>query len=372
MKRFWVFVIFVGFLWSFRTLGFCAEGADLPSLIASLKDIKTLSFCGEGVPLKSQEVRERFEKELLLALWDRPQVLLWLKRSRRYLPSIEKLLKKNKMPDDLKYIAIAESALRPHVGSRKGAMGFWQFMRQTGQKYGLAVNDRIDERRNIHDSTRAAIKYFKELHEIFGSWTLAAAAFNMGENGLLAEMLEQGTRDYYKLYLPLETQRYVFRVLSVKMIFSQPKQYGFLLSKEDFYPPIQADKISIECIQETPIKIVAQAAKTRFKVIKDLNPEIRGHHLAKGKHHLLIPKGAAKGFKGRYERHFKTWKSSATKKVYVVKKGDNLSAIAERFDVPLAALLIWNRLNPNVPIRPGDRLIIHGDDSGPASLEKDD
>ena len=125
-------------------------------------------------------MRERFEKEFLLSLGNSVQVILWLKRSRRYLPYIGKMLKQNGLPDDLKYVAVAESALRPHAGSKKGAMVFWQFMRSTGRTYGLTIDRKKDERRNFYRSTDAAIKYFKYLHNEFGSWTLSAAAYNMG------------------------------------------------------------------------------------------------------------------------------------------------------------------------------------------------
>ena len=226
--------------------GVSLEPADFPSLVSSLKEVKHLEFCEERVPTEIQEIRERLEKELLLSLWDRPQVILWLKRSGRYLPRIEKMLRQSGMPEDLKYIPIAESALRPHAGSRKGAIGFWQFMEYTGREYGLVINERIDERRNIFASTKAAIRYFKDLHETFGSWTLAAAAFNMGEEGLRAEILEQGTRNFYHLYLPLETQRYVLRLLSVKLILSNPKKYGFELSEGDYYPPVKSDRIQVD------------------------------------------------------------------------------------------------------------------------------
>ena len=131
-------------------------------------------------------------------------------------------MKENGLPDDIKYIAVAESALRPHAGSSKGAMGFWQFMADTGRKYGLTINAYVDERRNIFASTAAAIRYLNELHQKFGSWELAAAAYNMGEEGLQAEILEQDTNNYYQLYLPLETQRYIFRILSVKLILLKP------------------------------------------------------------------------------------------------------------------------------------------------------
>lgn len=332
-----------------------------PSLIASVRINGPIDFCGEAVELDNRDVRERLEKELLLTLWDRPQVILWIKRSNRFLPVIEEMLEANNMPNDLKYIAIIESALRPHVGSRKGAIGFWQFMQPTGQKYGLKINSEIDERRNIFKSTQAAINYFKELYEILGSWTLSAAAYNMGEQGLQSEILAQKSDNYYRLYLPLETQRYVMRALSAKIILSAPEAYGFQFTEADLYPPLQYDRIRLECFQETPLAIIAQAANTYFKRIKDLNPEIRGHYLAAGNHWLLIPPGAADSFHTRFKMLVKQWQAENRERVYVVKAGDNLSVIAERFNVPLPALIIWNRLANNKHIHPGDRLVIYSD-----------
>jgi hypothetical protein len=346
--------------------------AHFPSLVSSLKIGGPLEFCDERVPIEMQEVRERLEKELLLSLWDRPQVILWLKRARRYLPHIEKRLKERDMPDDLKYLAIAESALRPHAGSRKGAIGFWQFTKFTGRKYGLVINERIDERRNILTSTLAAIRCFKHLREAFGSWTLAAAAYNMGEEGLMGEILEQESDNYYHLYLPLETQRFVFRILTVKLIFSDPERYGFQLSEEDYYPPMQFDRIQIDCFQDTPIRIIARAAKTQFKVIKDLNPEIRGHYLSEGSHAILIPKGTAKDFQAQYQHLLKRWLAGRKERIYVIKKGDNLSSIADRFGVPLVAIIFWNRLDPNAPIHPGDELIIYRGEPKPDEIDKDE
>jgi len=354
--------IFSLFIWFFSWSNANGEQPgrnEFVPLVSSLRIAAPLKFCNEQVPIKHQEIRERLEKELLLSLWDRAQVILWLKRSRRYLPYIEKMLKENRMPGDLKYVSIAESALRPHAGSRKGAIGFWQFMVGTGREYGLVINTRIDERRNLFASTRAAIQYFKELHKKFGSWTLAVASFNMGEEGLEAEILEQDTRNYYRLYLPLETQRFLFRIVSIKLIFSNPEKYGFKLTDKDYYPPLTFDKVKINCSQETPIRIIAQVARTHFKVIKDLNPEIRGHYLSAGNHTVLIPKDASAGFKARYQRYTKKFFSAQKEHIYIVKKGDNLSLIANRFDIPLPALLIWNRLDLTRPIHPGDRLIIY-------------
>jgi membrane-bound lytic murein transglycosylase D len=335
------------------------EPSQFPSLMTSIRANDSLDFCGEPVALEEQEIRERMEKELLLTLWDRPQVILWIKRSARYLPLIEALLKEQGMPDDLKYIAIAESALRPHVGSPKKAIGFWQFMAATGREYGLKIDSEKDERRNIFKSTQAAVIYLKDLYDLFGSWTLAAAAYNMGEQGLQSEILAQKTNNYYRLYLPLETQRYVFRIISAKIILTNPEKYGFQLKQEDLYPPLRFEQINIECFQETPILIVAQAADTHFKKIKDLNPEIRGHFLAVGTHTILIPEGSAKGFHNRFKTRVDQWLAERQERIYVVKEGDNLTTIAERFNVPLPVLVIWNQLGRKKYIHPGDRLVIY-------------
>ncbi len=286
-------------------------------------------------------------------------MLLWLKRSRRYFPIIEAALKENGLPDDLKYLAVAESALRPHVGSPRGAVGFWQFMPETARRFGLRVDRSMDDRRSIIKSTAAAVRYLATLYEDLEGWALAAAAFNMGEEGLKAEILAQGLTDYYRLYLPLETQRYLFRVVSVKLIFQSPERYGFLLGENDYYPPLSFEPIDVECPEETPLTVVAQAAGTDFKRLKDLNPEIRGHYLEKGRHQIFGPAGSTSGFEGRFRVAFKAWIRDRQERIYVVQAGDSLSTIADQFEVPLPALLIWNRIDASKPIHPGDRLVIY-------------
>jgi len=335
--------------------------AALPALAAALEDIQGAAFCGEPVPFDNQDVRERFEKEMLLSLWNRPQVLLWLKRASRYMPVIEEILAEYRMPEDLKYIAVIESALRPHAGSGKGAIGFWQFMPDTARRYGLVVDARRDERRNVFDSTRAAVFYFLDLFERFGGWTLAAAAYNLGEARLEAEIAEQQVDDYYDLYLPLETQRYVLRVVSAKLILSDPERYGFFLPPESLYPPLVFERLAVECPQETPIRIVAAAADTTFKRIKDLNPELRGHHLPAGAAYIRIPATASPAFAKRFRQLRDNYFAELEGRVYVVRQGDNLSLIADRFGVSLSSLLIWNRIDPRRTLYPGERLVIYPD-----------
>lgn len=332
------------------------------SIVSSINITGPLNFCGEPVPLDDPDVRENLERELMLTLWNRPQVILWMKRSGRYMPYIEEMLRQNNMPEDIKYLAVIESSLISHVTSSKGAKGYWQFMEGTGKKYGLSITDDVDERRNFYASTRVALSYLKDIYAMLGSWTMAAAGYNMGEEGLKAEAIVQKTKNYYRLYLPVETRRYVLRAISVKMILSDPAKYGFTLAKEELYPPVQFDRVEVACEQEIPLSLIAQAAGISFKSIKDLNPEIKGYYLAKGRHVLLIPKGTADGFRLNYEKLVNDWKAECKEHGYVVKKDENLSSIAKRFNVPLPALLIWNRLRPSQKIKPGMRLLIFPED----------
>jgi membrane-bound lytic murein transglycosylase D len=334
------------------------EPDAFPSLISAIKINQPLDFCKERVPMEDEDIRERMEKELLVCLWDRAQVILWLKRSGRYLPQITETLKRNEMPEDLKYVAIAESGLRSYAGSTQGAVGFWQFMTSTGLRYGLEIDENKDERRNFFASTDAAITYFKDLYQKFGSWTMAAAAYNMGEDGLMAEVLEQETNIFYNLYLPLETQQYIFKILAIKLIFSDPEKYGFKLTGEDYYSPLPFDRVRVDCPQDMPVRIIARAGQTNFKTIKDLNPEIRGYYLPRGAHDILVPKGASAGFQDRYQRLTGQYAEAQKENTYVVQKGDSLSTIAQQLGIPLKSIIIWNRLDFDRTIHPGDRLFI--------------
>ena len=341
------------------------EPWQVPDLISSIRINAPLNFCGEPLPLEKQEIRERLENELLLTLGNLPKVILWLKQSGRYLPYIEKMLEQYQMPADLKYIAIIESDLKSYAGSPKGAVGVWQFIKPTGEKYGLKVDPELDQRRNFFASTQAAILYLKELYALFGSWTLAAAAYNMGESGLQVQIQVQKNTNYYELFLPLETQRYVFRIFAAKLVMSDPERYGFRLKKEDLYPPINFDRIKLESSGKIPIQIIAEAANTSFKVIRDLNPEIRGQTLSPGNYDILIPQGAARDFQVRYQKLMDQGLAKSQESIYVVQKGDTLSSIAGRFKVPLQALASWNRLSLSNSIHPGQQLIIYPQNTAP-------
>jgi hypothetical protein len=363
-KRFWysIFIVVI----TLQTFGWADASAQsnnshVQSLIAATRISEPVSFCNEPVPLNERDVKERLERELLIILNDTDNVILWLKRANRYFPYVESALKTQSMPDDLKYLVIVESSLKPTALSYKGAAGFWQFMEGTAKKYQLQINDVVDERRHFLLATDAALKYLKDLFSLFGAWTLAAAAYNMGEEALKTEMLLQKENNYYHLFLNEETQRYVFRILAAKMILSHPEKYGFYLAHDDLYEPLSCDLVEITTEEPVPMHVIAKAANTHFKAIKDLNPHIKNYSLPAGKHTLMIPKGSSKWFYERFEALHRKWLDDKKNSVYTVQRGDNLSSIAQRFNVSAKAIMIWNQITNPKSLTPGDKLVIFSD-----------
>jgi len=331
---------------------------NFPPLMESIQFKNDIKFCGVKIPLENWDVKERLEKEMLLALWSRPQVILWIKRSARFFPHVEKILKEYDLPLDLKYVPIIESALRPHAASSKGAVGYWQFLKSTGKHHGLRIDSQVDERRNIFKSTHAACRYLKDLEKQFGSYLLAMSAYNMGEYGLNREIKSQKNNDFFSLYLPLETQRYVFKAISAKLIIENQKSYGFFLKKSDLYPPLAFDKVNFKSDFQIPIAVIANAADIPFKMIKDYNPELRGYYLEKGNIDILIPKGRAKRFKKIFNSRYKNWKQIYKTKFHIVKSGDSLLGISNKYQMSFLYLLKLNNLSVKSMIHPGDRLFI--------------
>ena len=227
--------------------------------ITTYKLPKEVSLCGERVPLEDRNVWENLDREFLLTLSNEAQVLLWMKRARRYFPPIEKRLKEMGLPDDLKYVTITESALRPEAVSSSGAGGIWQFIPSTGERYGMRKNRSIDERFDFFKATEGALSYLRSLYEEFNSWTLAMAAYNAGENRVRKEIDLQKTRNYFYLDLPLETERYVYKIAVAKIILSDPGRYGYTLEEKELYSPLQVERIQIELAQTLSIFEVARA-----------------------------------------------------------------------------------------------------------------
>jgi len=214
-----------------------------------------------------------------------------LKRANRYFPVIEPILKANGIPNDFKYIALAESGLQ-HVVSPAGAAGFWQFLDKTGRRYGLEVNEEIDERYHIEKATVAACLYFKDAYNQLGDWSLVAASYNMGIDGVKRQLLNQGMKSYYELYLNTETARYLFRIMAIKEICEKPDKYGFYLLQEDKYAPLQTIKVKVD-LGINNLALWAKSNYVNYKLLKLLNPWLRkpALNVAPGKvYYIDLPK----------------------------------------------------------------------------------
>ena len=252
---------------------------------------QSLSICAERMPLENPSVREMLDRELTISAWGQAQVFMWIKRAGRVFPVIEKRLAELGMPDDLKYLAVAESSLLAYVESSKGAVGTWQMIEETGVRNGLRKDELVDERNSPEIATRAALRYLQSLRQEFGCWTLALAAYNCGEARLRREIEIQKVADYYRLNLPLETERFVFRIAAIKLIMQHPERYGYDIPKEHIYKPVKSDSIAVQLENSVHIADLAQGIGTDFKIIKELNPELTGYQLPTGSYTLKVPEG---------------------------------------------------------------------------------
>ena len=236
-----------------------------------------LTFAGEEVPLHDLFVRENLDREILVNTYWHSNTFLFQKRANRWFPIIEKILAKNNMPDDFKYLALVESGL-DNVRSQAGAAGFWQFMKATGTGYDLEINNFVDERYNLEKSTEAACSYLKIAYKQFGSWSLAAASYNMGKGGLNNQLTKQEVDTYYELYLNKETSRYVYRILAAKLILSNSENFGFHIRSSELYHPYRTYTVTVDSsISNLPQFAIKNG--TNYATLRALNPWIRSFEL---------------------------------------------------------------------------------------------
>ena len=238
---------------------------------------QNLNLAGERVPLEIEDVRERMDRELLVNTYWQSNGLLLLKRANKYFPIIEPLLKKHGLPDDFKFLALAESGFTDET-STVGAAGMWHFMKGTGKEYGLEINSNVDERYNIEKATRVAAQYLKKSKERFGSWTLAAAAYNAGNYGVSRRLEAQMVDNYYDAKLADETERYVFRIIALKEIISNPEKFGFIYKKDDLYKLQKTYTIQVDSAI-TNITTFAKNYGMNYKEFKIYNPWLRENKL---------------------------------------------------------------------------------------------
>ena len=241
--------------------------------VYALEIPEALDFSGEALPIQTPDIRERMDRELLVNTYWQSNGLLLFKRSHRYFPVIEPILKSYGIPDDFKYLALIESGLQ-NVTSPAGAKGFWQIMEPTGKEYGLEINDNVDERYHLELSTHVACNYFLKAKEKFGNWTLAAAAYNAGIRGISNQLEKQQVTGYYDLLLGEETGRYVFRAVALKEIIEHPKKYGYNFTEADLYAPISTSTIQLDTAVTDFVQF-ANKLGLNYKQLKLHNPWLR-------------------------------------------------------------------------------------------------
>lgn len=254
-----------------------AEMPALTKLYGAYPLPKSMTFAGEPVPLHIPDVAERLDRELQSNAYFHSNTILALKRLTRFLPEIEAQMQAQGLPDDFKYVALAES-LFGNVVSPKGAAGFWQLMPETSKGYGIIINDEIDERYHLQKATVAAAAYFKRAKAKFGSWTTAAASYNRGMGGIERALANQRVTSYYDLYLNEETWRYIFRILALKEVLENPDKYGFDINRLQGYPPLQTRTLTVtESIPDLPQFALDQGIN--YKILRLYNPWIKDYKL---------------------------------------------------------------------------------------------
>ncbi|HUR31496.1 MAG TPA: lytic transglycosylase domain-containing protein [Saprospiraceae bacterium] len=238
---------------------------------------KTFEFAGEPMPTENFDPVERLDRELSVNAYMHATTLLHIKTANRYFPVIEPILRKNGIPEDFKYLCVAESSLRMATSSA-GAKGLWQFVEHMGRAYNLEISEDVDERYHVEKSTEAACQFLLYLKNRFGSWTMAAAAYNMGETALAKRIQDQKSTNYYDLNLNDETSRYVFRIMAIKEIMQHPEQYGFNIPEDQLYEPHDYKTLSIS--QPIPsLGEFAQQQGTTFRLLKVFNPWLLSNSL---------------------------------------------------------------------------------------------
>jgi hypothetical protein len=260
------------------------QGVCSPELPAAL------DFAGENVPLENFDTRESLERELTTNMFLHSSTLHIIKRANRFFPTIEAILKINNIPDDFKYLCAAESGLLQAVSPAK-AVGFWQILPATGKELGLEINSEVDERYHVEKSTLAACKFLQKSHGIFGSWSMAAASYNMGCGGLTRQVVRQKSASYHDLTLSDETSRYLFRILALKLIISNPEKYGFNIHAGELYPPFQYKEVVVKTAIPSWADFAAQYG-TNYKILKILNPWLREAELqnkARKTYYIKVP-----------------------------------------------------------------------------------
>lgn len=264
----------------------------LPQKIFPIKVSKELHFAGEEIPIEYFDILERLERELLLNSYQHSSMVLHMKLAGRYFPIIERIFKEQNIPEDFKYLAIAESSFR-NATSSAGAKGIWQFKEAAASELGLEISEFVDERNHFEKSTYAAASYLNKLKNRFGSWILAAAAYNMGPTALTRSMEEQKENNYFDMNLSDETNRYLFRIIAIREIMNDPEKFGYYLKPDDFYKPLdKVEKLQVDSSIQS-LADFAHGQQISYRQLKIYNPWLLKSNLPNkdGKvYEMIIPK----------------------------------------------------------------------------------
>lgn len=295
-KKYWKYVLPVIIVAKVTVIIFLMQSARSDNQIIIEKETRftaveipdSATFAGEPMPLERFDIREALDRELLSNAYFHSQTIRFIKLAPRYFPIIEPILKEKGIPDDFKYLAVAESNLDPRAVSPASAVGFWQFMKGTAQQYGLEVSGEIDERYHVEKATYAACDYLLDAYKKFGNWTMVAASYNGGMAGVQRQIDRQKNNDYYDLLLVPETQRYLYRIVALKLILENPSGYNFEISDVEKYPVIPTEEVEIA----GKVENFADFAKEHgisYKLLKDFNPWLRENYLtnASGKTYIV-------------------------------------------------------------------------------------
>jgi hypothetical protein len=248
----------------------------------------SVEFAGEKVTLDNFDVRESLDRELLVNSYFQSQTILYLKKSKRYFSLIEPILKRNNIPDDFKYLALAESGFQERIISPAGAVGLWQFMKKAALENGLEINTEVDERYHMEKSTEAACRYLNHSYKEYGSWILVAASYNAGINGVKRQIELQDSKNYFDLQLNDETGRYMYRILALKLILENPEKYGFKVTEEEKYPVLKCREVQLKG-SIANFAVYAHQQGINYKMLKYFNPWLRQTYLKNpGKKSYLV------------------------------------------------------------------------------------
>jgi hypothetical protein len=339
-----------------------------------------MNFAGEAVPMNHLGIRENLEQEMLVNIYWQSQTMLMLKRANRYFPEIEKILKKNGIPADFKYLALAESGFT-YKASPAGAAGFWQILKSTALAGGLRVDKDVDERYNLEKSTEVACKYFKQAYDEFHNWTLVAASYNMGMGGVAKAIAFQKQGGYYDLGLNTETSRYVYRILALKEIQTNPEKFGFYVKSSELYPLIPTIQVNVDSSIDN-LADFAISMHSNYRVLKILNPWLSSSSLPnpdKETYTIAFPKtdatfvdlgenityndtAAGKVSQCLIDTSAKVQSTCSSKIiVHFVKQDETLQSIAEKYNVSVEQIRSWNTLADTSSVKVNDEIILFKD-----------